>query len=144
VGSVSGGHFNPAVSLSFALLKPEAFPWLHLPLYWIAQLLGAIAGGCINLIIFHPFFKAQEVLGGYERGDTASMMTAVGWVGMFPSPLAQYKVSGRDVVFNPTQGWEKDIISPFECMCIEAWGTGILVFVIFCVTDSRNAFFGRG
>jgi len=58
VGSVSGGHFNPAVSLSFALLRPEAFAWKMLPLYWIAQLLGAIAGACINLIIFNDFFKA--------------------------------------------------------------------------------------
>ena len=92
VGTVSGGHFNPAVSLAFALLKPEAFPFLHLPLYWLAQLLGAIAGGLINLLIFHSFFEAQENLGGYKRGDEASIMTVVGWVGVFPSPFGQYKV----------------------------------------------------
>jgi glycerol uptake facilitator-like aquaporin len=35
-------------------------------------------------------------------------------------------------------------MSAVDCMCIEGWGTGILVFVIFCVTDPRNAFFGKG
>lgn len=45
-------------------------------------------------------------------------------------------------MIDPSKGWAEDIVTPFGCMCIEAWGTGILVFVIFCVTDSRNAFFG--
>jgi len=85
-GSVSGGHFNPAVSLSFALLRPEAFPLIHLLPYWIAQLIGAIVGGAINLLIFNNAFKAMEKRGGYERGDPASVMTVGGWAGVFPSP----------------------------------------------------------
>jgi glycerol uptake facilitator-like aquaporin len=105
VGSVSGGHFNPAVSLAFALLRPEAFSFMHLPFYWLAQLLGAMAGGAINLMIFHSFFDAQETLGGYVRGDEASIMTVVGWVGVFPSPIGQYKVEGDGLVLNQAVGW---------------------------------------
>jgi len=89
-GSISGGHLNPAVSLSMALLRPKSFPLMHLPLYWIAQFLGAIAGAVINLIIFHNMMLAKEKNGGYSRGDQASVFTASGWVGVFPAASMVY------------------------------------------------------
>ena len=44
VGHVSGAHFNPAVTFSFALARH--FPRRHVPLYWAAQLAGALDRGC--------------------------------------------------------------------------------------------------
>lgn len=41
VGHISGAHFNPAVTLAFAVTRH--FPFKQLPLYWIAQSLGGIA-----------------------------------------------------------------------------------------------------
>jgi len=116
---------------------------MHLPLYWIAQLLGAIAGAVINLLIFHNMMLAKEANGGYSRGDQASVFTASGWVGVFPAASMVYRESGTSTIIDPSKGWAEDIVTPFGCMCIEAWGTGILVFVIFCVTDPRNGFFGH-
>lgn len=40
MGSVSGAHLNPAVSLAFALRRD--FPWKRVPAYIAAQFLGAI------------------------------------------------------------------------------------------------------
>lgn len=40
VGGISGGHFNPAVSLGLAVAK--RFEWRHLIPYWLAQVGGAI------------------------------------------------------------------------------------------------------
>jgi glycerol uptake facilitator-like aquaporin len=40
-GNISGGHFNPAVSLMFALNK--VLPSSELPPYILAQVLGAVA-----------------------------------------------------------------------------------------------------
>jgi aquaporin NIP len=45
VGHVSGAHFNPAVSLAFALTRH--FPWTRVGTYWLAQLAGAVAAAGI-------------------------------------------------------------------------------------------------
>jgi len=42
IGNVSGAHFNPAVTAAFALRG--VFPWRRVPVYWIAQLVGAFIG----------------------------------------------------------------------------------------------------
>lgn len=49
VGGISGGHFNPAVSLGLAL--GGRFSWGELIPYWIAQVLGAfVAAGALYVI----------------------------------------------------------------------------------------------
>ncbi len=49
VGGISGGHFNPAVSLGLAL--GNRFSWGELVPYWIAQLFGSfVAAGCLFMI----------------------------------------------------------------------------------------------
>jgi glycerol uptake facilitator len=42
LGKVSGCHINPAVTFSLALTK--RFPWRELPVYWAAQVAGAVLG----------------------------------------------------------------------------------------------------
>jgi MIP family channel proteins len=45
LGDTSGAHFNPAVSLGFALRRLLTPRWLGL--YWLAQLVGAVAGALV-------------------------------------------------------------------------------------------------
>jgi aquaporin NIP len=45
VGHVSGAHFNPAVTLAFALTRH--FPWPRVLAYWGAQFVGAIVAALI-------------------------------------------------------------------------------------------------
>src|SRR5436190_373997 len=48
-GTVSGGHFNPAVTLGAAIAR--RVEWKALPLYWVTQVVGgAVAGGVIYVI----------------------------------------------------------------------------------------------
>ncbi|ESQ77716.1 aquaporin Z [Asticcacaulis sp. AC402] len=61
VGGISGGHFNPAVSLGLAVAGK--FSWASLPGYWIAQVTGAIlAGGALYLVATG---KADATVGGF-------------------------------------------------------------------------------
>lgn len=50
IGDVSGAHFNPAVTLAFAVR--DDFPWKRVPGYWLAQFLGAITGAGILRLLF--------------------------------------------------------------------------------------------
>ena len=45
LGHISGAHFNPAVSLAFALTRH--FPWPRVAAYWAAQLAGAVTAAAI-------------------------------------------------------------------------------------------------
>ncbi len=51
MGKVSGAHFNPAVSIGFALRGD--FPWRRVPAYLIAQLLGALAAAALIQSVVH-------------------------------------------------------------------------------------------
>jgi glycerol uptake facilitator protein len=44
-GGVSGGHFNPAVTLGVAITR--RFPWKEVPFYVIVQCVGGIAGAFV-------------------------------------------------------------------------------------------------
>jgi aquaporin Z len=50
VGNLSGAHFNPAVTLAFALRRD--FPWRRVPAYWITQLVGAVLAALLLRFLF--------------------------------------------------------------------------------------------
>jgi len=49
VGPISGGHFNPAVSLGLAVAG--RFQWAHLIGYWIAQIVGGLVAAVLLYLI---------------------------------------------------------------------------------------------
>src|SRR5262249_37777154 len=49
-GHISGGHYNPAVSLGLAV--DGEFPWAELPAYWAGQLVGGIAAAALVRLLF--------------------------------------------------------------------------------------------
>jgi MIP family channel proteins len=50
-GHVSGGHFNPAVSLGLAC--GGQFPWVEVLPYWVAQLVGGLAAAAVVRGLFN-------------------------------------------------------------------------------------------
>ena len=63
VGHISGGHFNPAVSLGLAL--GNRFSWGELVPYWVAQLLGSFCAAGMLYVI-------ASGAPGFEAGGFAS------------------------------------------------------------------------
>jgi MIP family channel proteins len=60
LGHVSGAHLNPAVTLGLAATKK--FPWNHVPVYLLAQLLGAILGSIATWITVGAEARTQAAL----------------------------------------------------------------------------------
>lgn len=55
VGRISGAHINPAVTIGLA--TAGAFPWSDVPLYIVAQFLGAFLGAVLVWLAYLPHWK---------------------------------------------------------------------------------------
>ncbi|WP_170349038.1 aquaporin Z [Ruegeria atlantica] len=81
VGHISGGHFNPAVSLG--LMIGGRFPAQELIPYWIAQVIGAIAAAAVLYLIVSgaPGFEGVGGFASNGYGEASpegySMMSAL-------------------------------------------------------------------
>jgi glycerol uptake facilitator protein len=58
VGSISGAHINPAVTVGLASIG--AFDWAQVPGYIIAQLLGAFTGAVLVWLAYLPHWKETD------------------------------------------------------------------------------------
>ncbi len=131
--AVSGAHLNPAVSLAMALFRGGDFPARRIPAYWGAQLAGAAVAGLVLLAVFGPFLERFESENGIDRGAEGSERSAMVFGEYFPNPAS----AGVDEA-------ARSLISPARAAAVEALGTGILVFMIFALTDRRNGRIARG
>lgn len=58
VGNYSGAHLNPAVTLGFASIGE--FPWADVPMYILAQMIGAMIGAVIVYFQYLPHWKGTD------------------------------------------------------------------------------------
>lgn len=58
VGSISGAHINPAVTVALASIG--SFSWSEVPNYILAQLGGAFTGACLVWLTYKPHWKVTE------------------------------------------------------------------------------------
>ncbi|MCR8842073.1 aquaporin family protein [Paenibacillus sp. SC116] len=58
VGSFSGAHLNPALTVGLAFTG--SFPWADVPSYIVAQLIGAILGAVLVYLHYLPHWKVTE------------------------------------------------------------------------------------
>jgi glycerol uptake facilitator-like aquaporin len=74
-GPISGAHFNPAVTLSDA--SQGGLPWSDVPLYLLAQVVGAFGGvAAANTMFEVPiFFASQHVRNGAAQGFSEFVAT---------------------------------------------------------------------
>lgn len=58
VGGISGAHLNPALTIALATI--ENFAWADVPMYIVAQLIGAILGAVLVYLVYLPHWKGTE------------------------------------------------------------------------------------
>jgi len=128
----SGAHLNPAVTLAFLLVRPQAHGMTvkKAALYVLAQFAGAILCGAINLCVYGSTIAAFERSIDCQRGDPCSIKSALAFGEYFPNPSLSTEWGDGP--------YSQDDVTPFYAMCVEAWGTLILSFVIFGITNSNN------
>jgi aquaporin Z len=72
MGAVSGAHLNPGVSLAFALRGD--FPWRRVPLYIVAQLVGAILATLLLVALLGKQGSAGLTLPGAHISGTTALL----------------------------------------------------------------------
>lgn len=125
---ISDAHLNPAITLAFAIVRFRVFSWKKIPVYLVAQLLGGFMAGVVQYGVYHHAIARFEQVHGIERGRNGSELSAMVFGEYFPNPSLYPH--------------DNTIISPIEAMFVEAWSTGLLVFVIFAFTDKDNTTVG--
>jgi aquaporin Z len=81
MGTVSGAHLNPAVSLAFAARGD--FPWRRVPAYVVAQLLGAV----LATLLLWALVDKQGSAGLTLPGSGISTTTAMLWEAVLTTGL---------------------------------------------------------
>jgi aquaporin Z len=92
VGGISGGHFNPAVSLGLAIAN--RFEWRELIPYWIAQVIGGFAGALVLYLIASgaPNFTA----GGFASNGYGNL--SPGHYSLFAALIAEVTLTAAFLV----------------------------------------------
>ena len=80
VGSISGAHINPAVSLGLAFVGE--FAWAKVPGYILAQLLGAFTGATLVWIFYIPHWS--------KTADKISKLAVFSTVPAIHSPIHNF------------------------------------------------------
>lgn len=110
---ISGGHLNPAVTISLAIWG--GFPARKVGPYIIAQVIGAFLAAVCNYFLYH------SVITGYEAAHSIVRSTAAG------KPTAN--------IFVTFPAENLDLLTAFF---VEFFITMILMLVIYAVTNDKN------
>lgn len=110
--SISGAQLNPAITL--ALASTRDFPFKKVLPYISAQVAGAITAAGINFALFHESIAQFEAANNIVRGASESIQSA--------SAFGEYWT---------TSSW----VGAFFA---EAYGTAMLAFMIFALTNPKN------
>jgi len=105
---ISGGHINPAVTLSMAVFR--RFPWRKVPVFIFAQTMGAMCGAGI---IYANYFHAIDL---YEGGRGIRTLSTAGLFATYALPY----------------------MTSVSCFFTEFIVTAVFLMVIMAATDKKN------
>ena len=127
LGHVSGGHFNPAVTLGAAIGGRTA--WRDVLPYWLAQVVGAMLAGLVLLVtIPRTTLEVLQQNTLIDEATTGALFRATANGFEEHSPLAAtFAAAGVEVT-----------VGLFAALLVEVVATAVFVGVILGVTDNRT------
>ena len=97
MGTISGAHLNPAVTLAFAVRGN--FPWRRVPGYIVAELVGAILASLFLQVVYGGILNGATEPGAGISDGTAAVTEAVLTLGLV-SVILGTAAGARNVGFN--------------------------------------------
>jgi aquaglyceroporin related protein, other eukaryote len=114
VAGISGAHLNPAVTFANCVFRQ--FPWKKLPVYALAQTLGAMVGSAIVYANYQPAIDAFEGAPGRRSVPGFSPNATAGIFCTYPAAF----MSRTGQFFS------------------EFLASALLMFLIFTIKDDKN------
>jgi glycerol uptake facilitator protein len=127
VGTISGAHLNPAITIMLAVLERCRYPH-RAALYIVVQVAGAFAAAAVLNVLFAGPLEHFERTNGIVRGQAGSELSGMVYGEYFPNPMAA-----------KAHGWPPDVVTQTQAMLAEGIGTAFLAFFVLAVTDRRRA-----
>ena len=121
VGHISGGHFNPAVTIGAALAGRTS--WKDVLPYWLAQLVGGALGAAVIFIAVPSALPERARQVGCPRAASSGVANGYGE----HSPIDTLVQSGRAV----------RVQRRGHARLVELVATGVFVGIILGATDRR-------
>lgn len=115
-GGISGGHINPAVSVSLAVWGK--FPWNKVPIYMIGQYIGAFLA---SAMVYGVYLNALDSFEGDRTLATAGIWAT------YPGSITN--VNGTVMT---------DYLSSGNGLGDQVVGTMLLLICVCAITDPRN------
>ncbi|KAK4614005.1 Aquaporin-3 [Fulvia fulva] len=116
--STSDGHFNPAVTICFAVW--QGFPWKKVPCYIFSQIFGAFMAGLLLMGLYH------EQLEAYAEGLRATGVTSMVFNGGPASVLCSFPAETQH--------------NPGYLFLIEFFVDSYIGIIIWATLDPANPF----
>lgn len=107
-----GAHFNPALTLAFAVSRK--IPWFKVPIYCLGQYLGSFLAAAIVFLVYF------EAIDAYDGGERSAWGNSTSTGGIF----ATYPFNG---------------VSIYGVFIDQTIGTFILSFGIYMITDEKSS-----
>lgn len=129
--SMSGAHFNPAVTLGLAITK--RFPWNQVIQYWIAQIVGGFLGAVALVLLFGDAVSAFAAKNNLVVGQPGSEKLAAMLIPVSPHP---YLIGIGQAAYNQVPIWRGFLT--------ETLATALLLMFILVLLEARSVNAPRG
>lgn len=135
VGSISGAHINPAITITLAVWGD--FDRKRILPYVGAQFCGAFLAAATLFVMFSPKLAILEKAKGVVRGEPGSEITATCYGEFFPNP-GGFATGPEEYDRDKHEEFMKTV--PHElAFFAEVVGTAILALAVFSFSDKRNS-----
>ncbi|SCV04263.1 LAME_0H17062g1_1 [Lachancea meyersii CBS 8951] len=134
--ALSGGHLNPALTLSNCVYR--GFPWRKVPIYWAGQMLGAYIGALVVFMYYMPVI--QYVYPDWNGNETV--------LSMFCTYPLEYLTSSRQFVSELVCSAVLQIsmfalTDPYTCLRSDLFPLMLFV-LIYCLIGATSLQTGAG